>query len=54
MNKKENIKHELILHFKNKYNKTEEETINFLLLILSDIFDEEPNKIYKLAETKTK
>ena len=54
MIKKENIINELKLHFKKKYSLTDEETINLLLLILSDIFDEEPNKVYKLAETKTK
>jgi hypothetical protein len=57
-----NTSEELIFHFKKKMNinKPEKmninkpEALNLCLEILSDIFDVEPNKIYKLAETKNK
>lgn len=49
-----NTSEELIFHFKKKLNINKPEALNLCLEILSDIFDAEPKKIYKLAETKTK
>jgi hypothetical protein len=47
----DNTSEELIFHIRKKYNLKKPEAINLAIHILSDIFDNEPSKIYELIKT---